>query len=160
MSRLRPIQAVAGFAAIATATAAGCALLAGAVARRVVTPEARPDSSTRVRSVLPAARASRRYGVDGPVVRIRGGWSELPGSYSLILDGGATHAKVGPVLEARRGTAAREILTTDRGRVRRGATGRVMRTQVWPDLKGTRVSSTVDTNLLLAEPFRDGGQKA
>jgi len=36
----------------------------------------------------------------------------------------------------------------------------VMRTQVWPDLKGTRVSSTVDTNLLLAEPFRDGGQKA
>ncbi len=125
MSRLRPIQAVAGFAAIATATAAGCALLAGAVARRVVTPEARPDSSTRVRSVLPAARASRRYGVDGPVVRIRGGWSELPGSYSLILDGGATHAKVGPVLEARRGTAAREILTTDRGRVRRGATGRV-----------------------------------
>lgn len=125
MSRLRPIQAVVGFGAIAAATAAGCALLAGAVARRVVTPEARPDASTRVLSVIPGPRASRRYGVEGPVVRIRGGWSELPGRYSLILDGGATHAKVGPVLASRRGRAVREILAVDRGRVRRGAAGRV-----------------------------------
>ena len=125
MSRLRPIHVIAGFAGVAAATAAGCGLLAGAVARRVVTPEERPDSSTRVLSVVPAGRGVRRFGTERPVVWIRGGWAQLPGCYSLILDGGATHAKIGPVLATRGGRAARELLAVERGRVRRGAVGRV-----------------------------------
>lgn len=124
-------------APVAGAVAGGAVLgaVAGGLAagihfsRRVLTPAKAPDARVLVEEVLPPAEAggSRR-------VRLRGPDAALTGSYSFIFDGGASHARLGPVLEragdpAARGTGAervvREIVAEDRGSLRAGAWGRI-----------------------------------
>ncbi|MBK0418058.1 alpha/beta fold hydrolase [Leucobacter sp. CSA1] len=108
-----------------TGVAAGCAALGAivvgglgiAVARRVVTPAARPESRATIHEIDRAGGRIRAWlsGPDG----------DLPGRYSFIFDDGAGHARLGPVLARRGGSVAREVVGVDRGTLREGVRGRI-----------------------------------
>lgn len=102
------------------AAALGAAgLVAGgvALARLVVTPE---DAAAEPVTVTRVTREDDRL-----IVWLRGPHADLPGQYSLLLDRGRTHARVGPVLRSGADGAAREILRVDRGSVEAGTRGRL-----------------------------------
>lgn len=118
--------AVAG--AVAAGLAGGSLALATHFARKVLTPAVRPESGVTVWAVEEDAEApaGRRVWIHGPD-------AALPGAYSFIFDGGAGHARLGPVVDRVLGRAsgggvdrvAREVVAVDRGDLRVGAKGRV-----------------------------------
>lgn len=121
-----------GFAAGAAAIGAAGVVAGGVVlARMAVTPEQEPESPVTVTALQRRGSAA--------VVRLRGTDSDLPGRYSLVFDGGAGHARLGPVIAAGREGVARELLRVDRGDLQEGA--RVRLTGWWyasPDELGYR----------------------
>lgn len=93
-------------------------------ARRVLTPSA-PESGVVVGSI-----ESVRSGPDKSTrVWIHGPDAGLPGKYSYLFDGGAGHARLGPVIDRvfDRGVdrVARDVVALDRGELRVGSRGRI-----------------------------------
>lgn len=86
--------------------AAGAAAAGAVLARMAVVPG---GAETPVRVV----RLQREDG--RTIAWLRGADADLPGRYSLLFDGGAGHARLGPVLTSGRGAVAREVLGQDRG---------------------------------------------
>lgn len=97
---------------VAGAVAGGTAL-----ARRVVTPDLSPAEPILIHRV-------ERDG-DRIVVWLQGRKADLPGQYSLLFNGDAGHAKLGPVRHTSAEGVAREVLEVDRGVLRPGARGRL-----------------------------------
>ena len=104
---------------IAAAAAGSAAVVAAGVqlARRAVTPARVPEARAVVQRL-------ERDG-DAVVAWLRGPDTSLPGRYSLLFDGGAGHARLGPVRGRAGGTTARAVLGVDRGTLREGASGRI-----------------------------------
>ena len=88
-----------------------------ALARRVVTPDLSPAEPVLL------DRIERED--DRIIVWLRGRHADLPGQYSLLFNGDAGHARVGPVLAIDRGAVSRQVLQVDRGVLQAGARGRL-----------------------------------
>ncbi len=113
-----------GFGAGAAVLGGVGALAAGvALARRAVTPDRLPETGLVVDRVQREDRDGG--GAEPAIVWLRGPDADLPGRYSLLFDDGRGHARLGPVLEERRGSVARAVLAVDRGRLRDGVRGRI-----------------------------------
>jgi hypothetical protein len=110
----RRVAARTAVGAAVTAVAVGGVVSAAAAyfARQVVSPrEARPDDVEVI-------------GVGAGTVTLRATPETVaPGRYGLWLDGGAGHARIGPVLDhdEHSRTVTRRVLGVDRGRLREGA---------------------------------------
>lgn len=120
-------HALTGAALLASAASGAAVALSAHFARRIITPDPRPDESVAVVSLgspadTSAARTQRS-------VTLVGTHAGLPGKFSFIFDDGAGHARVGAVLDSRtvagRNRATRELLSIDRGALRVGARGRI-----------------------------------
>lgn len=101
------------------------------LAKKVLTPDERPESKVRVTAIDPSPDSPT-----GLRVWLRGPDIDLEGSYSFIFDTTsrwsqqhAGHARVGPVVATRQTSAAsevaREVLSVERGDLREGAAGRI-----------------------------------
>lgn len=117
----RAIGFGAAAAAVGIAAAGAAAGAAVVLARRVVTPVPEPAEPVVVERL-------QREG-DGTIAWIRGEDADLPGRYSLLFDGDAGHARLGPVLTTSRagrsGAVARRVVGIDRGSLREGVRGRL-----------------------------------
>ena len=114
-----PVAVVGG---AALGAGAGIAAVGVHFARRVLTPAKVPEARVMVTAVE-EGQERRRVWIQGPD-------SGLEGKYSFIFDEGASHARLGPVLEvrgegARRLEILREVVQEDRGALRIGARGRI-----------------------------------
>lgn len=113
-----------GAAAAACAIAGAGATIGSLFARRVLTP-GQPDAGVRVWEIDPPDLVQ-----DRPMrVWIHGPDAGLPGRYSFIFDGGAGHARLGPIVDrifdGGVDRVAREVVAVDRGNLRVGCRGRI-----------------------------------
>lgn len=107
-----------GFAAGAAAVGAVGVVAGGvALARMAVTPEREAESPVTLVGLQRSGAAT--------VARLRGVDCDLPGRYSLVFDGGAGHARLGPVLSSGPEGTMRELLRVDRGAPREGMRARL-----------------------------------
>lgn len=111
---VRRIVVRAAMAGASSAMAAGVAAAVAATvfARRVVTPEGEPREDVEVLAVTE----------DVVVLRADPETTLLPGRYGIRQDGGAVHARLGPVIDHDpvAGTVRRALLGRDAGRLRPG----------------------------------------
>lgn len=107
--------------------------LAFQLARLFVTPSRKPDEDVTVLDLIGSPDAPES-------VWLTGTDADLTGRYSFIFDGGAGHAKLGPVVATSGSSVARPVIQLDRGRIHRGTRGHI--TGWWfdgPDELGLRV---------------------
>lgn len=122
-SPAHPGRAVLGAALVgATGVAAGALATGVHFARRVLTPARLPEERVTVVALEP-----REGGESAEPQRVwlRGPDTALTGAYSFIFDGGASHARLGPVAERAGELVCRPVVAVDRGSLRAGARGRI-----------------------------------
>jgi len=118
---VRPVPAVVPIGlivtgAVAVAAAATMGILAGVMARRVVTPPTKRSDDTRVVGVDLAA---------GTITLESTADSVLPGDYSFWFASDTGHARLGPIEESTSKTVTRRILTIDFGDLESATRGRL-----------------------------------
>jgi len=116
----RPVSAalVIGGAVVAVAATATIAVgvLAGVMARRIVTPPTKRADDTRVYDVdLAAGTITLEATLD----------AVLPGDYSFWFSADAGHARLGPIVGRTATTVTREVLTVDFGDLSAAGRGRL-----------------------------------
>lgn len=107
---------LAGGALAAAATTLATGVLAGVMARRIVTPSAKRPDDTRVYAVdLPAGTITLAATVD----------AVLPGDYSFWFAADAGHARLGAIVHRTERSVTRRILTVDFGDLSTVVSGRL-----------------------------------